>query len=109
MTGTRVAVTAGSTVDGVAATDSRVRKATIVLGSRGGVTGGVTVQLDNIPPYLQSSGQTHVTVEQIPEVAGYVSDLAVVSDQGMTVANNSLTLTVKWSSAHDAYAITVIP
>lgn len=108
MTGTRVAVTAGSTVDGVAATDSRVRKAIIVLGSRGGATGGVTVQLDNIPPYLQSSGQTHVTVEQIPEVAEYVSDLAVLSDQGMTVANNSLTLTVKCSSAHNAYAITVI-
>jgi hypothetical protein len=109
MTGTRVAVTAGSKVDGVAVTDSGAEKAIIVLGSRAGVTGLVTVQLDDIPSYLQSSGKTRVKVERMPEGSGAMSAPTVVADQDMTVSSNSLTLTVNWSSARDAYATTLTP
>jgi hypothetical protein len=109
MTGTLVAVVVGSKVDGVAATDSEAKKSIIVLGNRASVTGAVTVQLNNIPTYLQSSGKTHVKVERMPEGTGAVSAPTVVSDQVMTVSNNSLTLIVNWSSARDAYAITLTP
>jgi hypothetical protein len=109
MTGMQVAVTAGRYVDGVAATDSGAKNASILLGSRAGVIGEVTVQLNNIPSYLQNSGKTRVVVEQMPEGTSYVSAPTVVSDQDVTVSNNSLTLTVNWSSAFDAYSITLTP
>jgi hypothetical protein len=76
-----------------------------VLGSRAGVTGAVTVQLNNIPSYLLSGGKTHVKLERMPEGGGAVSAPAAVSEQDMAVSGNALTLTVNWSSAHDAYAI----
>jgi hypothetical protein len=109
MTGTLAAVVAGSKVDGVAATDSEAKRAIVVLGSRTGVIGAVTVQLNNVPSYLQSRGKTRVKVERMPEGSGAVSAPTVVSDQAMTVSNNALTLTVNWSNARDAYAIALTP
>jgi hypothetical protein len=105
MTGTLVAIAAGSEIDGVAATDAGTKTASVVLGSRAGVTGAVTVQLNNIPSYLLSGGKTHVKLERMPEGGGAVSAPAAVSEQDMAVSGNALTLTVNWSSAHDAYAI----
>jgi hypothetical protein len=109
MTGTRVGVTVGSKVDGVAATDSGAKKAIIVLGSRPGVTGAVAVNLNGIPSYLLNHNSMNVLVERMPAGSGYVSAPTVVSDQDMTVYNNSLTLTVNWSTSADAYAITLTP
>ncbi|HTP10450.1 MAG TPA: beta-xylosidase, partial [Anaerolineae bacterium] len=109
MTGALVAVSAGSKVDGVAATDSAAKTASVVLGSRTGVAGVVTVQFNHLPSYLQSSGKTRVKVERMPEGIGPVSAPLVVSDQTMTVSNNTLTLTVNWTHARDAYAITLTP
>jgi hypothetical protein len=109
MTGKLVAVVAGSKVDGVAATDSEAKIASVVLGSRAGVAGVVTVQFNHVPSYLQSGGKTRVKVERMPEGTGAVSAPTVVSDQAMTVSNHALTLTVNWSNARDAYAITLTP
>jgi hypothetical protein len=109
MTGTLAAIVDGSEIDGVAATDAGTKKASVVLGSRAGVTGAVTVQLNNIPSYLLSSGTTHIKVERIPEGGGAVSAPAAVWEQDMTVSSNALILTVNWSGVHDAYAITLTP
>jgi hypothetical protein len=109
MTGTMVVVTAGSKVDGVAATDARAKRAIIMLGSRAGVTGAVMVQLHHLPSYLQSGGKIRLKVEQMPDSTGYVSAPAVISEQDLIVSNNALTFTINWSSAFDAYAITLTP
>jgi len=109
MTGTLVAVAAGRKVDGVAATDAGAKRAIVVLGSRSGVSGAVTVQFNNITSYLQSSTKTRVKVERMPEGTGAVSAPLVISDQTMIVSNNALTLAVNWSQARDAYAITLSP
>lgn len=105
MAGTRVAITAGSRVDGVAATDSGAAKAVILLGSRDGVTGGVRVNLNSIPPYLIPGNTAHVKVERMPEGSEHLSAPIVVLDKAVTVSSNSLGLTVNWSGSADAYAI----
>jgi hypothetical protein len=85
MTGRQVNVTAGSKIDGVAAIDSEVAKAIIVLGSRVGVTGAVIVNLNGIPTYLLNNNSMNVLVERMPAGGGYVSAPTFVSDQEMTI------------------------
>jgi hypothetical protein len=109
ITGQLVSVTPGSQVDAVAGTDTNAKKAIIVVGNEGGVTGLVNVVIHNIPSYLQNSRKIYVLVEQMPTGNSYVSAPTVVSNSSMTLSENSLTVTINWSTATDGYAITLTP
>jgi hypothetical protein len=107
MTGTHIGVMGLASIDGVAATDAGTKKAIILLGSRN-TSGTVMVRIKNIPSYLAQDGRVHVLVEQMPETNGTpVTAPTVVSDEDITMSNNSLILTVNWNSSHDAYVITL--
>jgi hypothetical protein len=109
ITDQRVSLTAGSKVDGVAGIDAGVRKATILLGSRSGVTGPVTVNLAGIPSFLLRNNSMNVLVERMPGGSEYVPAPALVSNQSLNVSGGSLALTLNWIDPADAYAITLTP
>jgi hypothetical protein len=108
ISGQLVRVTAGRMIDGVAGADSEARQAIIILGNRG-VTGSVSVQIAGFDhtPYLLDGGQLNVLVERIPNGSRAVNTPEIVSNELMTVTDNTLALTVDWSHELDAYAITL--
>jgi hypothetical protein len=107
MSGELVAVTAGAKVDGVAAIDAAEKKAIIILGSRPSIIGAVTVKLNNLPTYLLKGGETRVKVERMPEGDGPLDAPLVIYEKNVAVSDHSLILPIVFSSALDAYAITV--
>jgi hypothetical protein len=109
MSGKLVPLSAGTKIDGVASIDPQATKSSILLGSRQGVVGRVRVTLQNIPAYLLNKNQVQVVVERIPEGIEYLSKPIIVTDQKITVTQESLDLMVNWISAADAYAIAISP
>jgi hypothetical protein len=108
-TGQRTNITAGSTHDGIVFQDSAARKSLAVLGNRGGNAGTVTVTYNNMPSYLVTSGRTRVLIERMPSTNAFVSAPTVVSDSQVTLSGTTLTVTINWANALDAYAITLTP
>jgi hypothetical protein len=106
-TGLQAIVTAGAQADAVAYLDAAARKAIIVVGNKGSVTGTVSVKITNIPADLQASGSAQVLIENMPDGTAAVSAPTVVSDSAMTLTGNSLTVPWSWSKAADGYAITL--
>jgi len=108
--GVRTNITPSNSVDGVVFQDSSTQKSMTLLGKRvGGGTGTVTVQYNNIPSWLTNNGSVNVLIERMPSTNAYVSAPPVVSSSSMNVSNNSLTVSINWSNALDAYAITLTP
>ena len=109
MTGTHISVTGSETIDGVAAADSDTQKAIILLGSRG-TTGSAAVNIRNMASYLIQTGQVRVVVEEMPQTDGApVMAPTVIQDQMYTLSSNQINITLPWSNADDAYAITLTP
>ncbi len=107
MTGTLVSVTGAASIDGVASSDAGANKSIILLGSHG-TSGNVTVTARNLPSYLTQTGQVRAIVERMPQTNGSpVTAPTVVSDQIVSVSGNQVNVTISWSSAEDAYAITL--
>jgi hypothetical protein len=106
-TGLQAAVTAGSQADAVAYLDSAARKAIIVVGNKGSVTGTVSVKINNIPADLQAAGPAQLLIENMPNGTTAVSAPIVVSNSAMTVTENSLTVPLSWTKAADGYAISL--
>ena len=106
-TGLQATVTAGTQADAVAYLDSGARKAIIVVGNKGSVTGTVSVKINNIPANLQTAGAVQALIENMPNGTAALSAPTVVSKNTMTVTENALTVSLSWTKAADGYAITL--
>jgi hypothetical protein len=69
----------------------------------------VTVTYNNMPSYLVTSGRTRVLIERMPSTNAFVSAPTVVSDSQVTLSGTTLTVSINWANALDAYAITLTP
>jgi len=109
-TGVRTSITPGGSVDGVVFQDASARRSITLLGKKnGGGTGTVTVQFTNVPAFLVTSGRSHVLIERMPSTNAFVSAPTVVSNTQVTLSGTTLTTSINWSTALDAYAITLTP
>jgi hypothetical protein len=109
-TGQLSELTPSTHIDGTVALDSSAKKSVAVIGNEnGGPTGNINVTYVNIPSWLVSNGATNVLVERMPKTDAYVSAPTVVSNSAITVSGNSITVTIDWTNALDAYAITLTP
>jgi hypothetical protein len=105
MTGTTIAVTPGKKVDGTAAWDAQINRSIIVLGSRSGVTGEVSVTVRNIPAHLQRNGKVHVSLECFQEGSTCLNQPLLISAQDIAVSDGSIRLPIEWTLPYGAYAI----
>lgn len=110
MTGQMVSVTAGKSLDGVAATDAEARRAIILVGSRA-IRGEVAVEVRGLDAasYLMNDRLVNVMIERIPSGQDGVTELPIVLSQAITVTDETLTLTWNWDTPFGAYAITLTP
>jgi hypothetical protein len=109
-TGLRTNITPGSAHDGIVFQDSAARKSVAVLGARaGGTTGSISVIYLNLPSWLVTNGSVNVVQERLPSTNAYVSAPTVVSNSRVTVSGGSITVTINWTNANDAYALTLTP
>jgi hypothetical protein len=111
MTGTRVAVTPGGTVDGFATRDAGAQQARVLLGTAG-TADTLTVNLTGLSatPYLVQNGQIRVTLQRVPfNNGGTVTNPTTVFDQNLPVSNNTASFQQVWGSASDAYVAILRP
>jgi hypothetical protein len=112
ISGELVGLSGSGSIDGVAGTDSHQQRATILLGNNGSTTGSVALNLTNLnaAAYLLNGNQVRVVVEQFPDQNGApLAQPVVVQDQLLPVSSNQTTVTIPWTSANDAYAVSVGP
>jgi hypothetical protein len=108
--GQRTKITAGSSHDGIVFQDSGARKSLAVYGAKaGGAQGAIDIRYTNIPSWLVNGGSVNVLVERMPSTNAYVSAPTTVSNGRVTVSGNAITVSVNWTNAKDAYAITLAP
>jgi hypothetical protein len=109
-TGQRTNIAPGSSHDGIVFQDSGARRSLAVFGARtGGAQGAIDIRYNNIPSWLTANGSVNVRVERMPSTNAFVSAPTVVSNNRMTVSGNSILVTINWTNANDAYAITLTP
>ncbi len=109
-TGLRTNIAPGPSVDGVVFQDSGAGRSITLLGKRaGGGTGIVTVQFNSVPAFLVAGGTTNVLIERMPSTNAFVSAPTVVSSGSVAVNGSSLAISIDWSNALDAYAVTLTP
>jgi hypothetical protein len=90
--------------------DSSARKSIAVLGAKaGGAQGVIDVRYTGIPSWLVTSGSVNVLVERMPSTNAYVSAPTAVSNGRVTVSGGAIAVPVNWTSAKDAYAVTLTP
>lgn len=109
MTGTRVSVTPGGSLDAFATKDSGVQQARILLGNAG-PAGTTQVNLTGLggASYLVVNGQIRVTVRRVPyNNGGVVTAPAAVSDITVPVTNNAASFEFAWGNPNDAYVVTL--
>jgi hypothetical protein len=109
-TGIRTNITPGSSHDGIVFQDSGARRSVAVLGSTpAAATGAISVTYTNLPAYLVTNGSLNALIERMPSTNALVSSPTVVSNSRVTVSGNAVTLTINWTNALDAYAVTLTP
>jgi hypothetical protein len=109
-TGLQTEITPSAHIDGTVFQDSSAKHSSAVIGNKsGGPTGNIDVTYTNIPTWLVSSGKTNVQLERMPSTNAYVDAPIEVSNSAVTVSGNSITVTIDWTNALDAYAITLTP
>jgi hypothetical protein len=109
-TGIRTNITPGPSIDGVVFQDSAVRRSITVLGKKiNGGTGVLTLRFINVPSFLITGGRTRVLIERMPSTNAHLSAPTVVSNTQVTVNNGTITVTINWNNALDAYAVTLTP
>jgi hypothetical protein len=108
-TGLRTSVTPSSDnqIDATAFQDSAAAKSIIVVGNKGGTGGAITVQLNNIPSWLQNHATTQVLIERMPAGTTAVSAPTVVSNLSTAVSGNALSVPINWTNPLDGYVITL--
>jgi hypothetical protein len=65
------------------------------------------VRYTNIPSWLPTNGSVNVLVERMPSTNANVGAPTVVSNGRRTVSGNAITVTINWTNANDAYAVTL--
>jgi hypothetical protein len=109
-TGQRTNITPSATHDGIVFQDSGAHRSVAVFGATASAaTGSITVTYTNIPSWLQTNSSLHVVVERMPSTNAFVSAPTTVSSTRVSTSNNSVTVTLNWTNALDAYAITLTP
>jgi hypothetical protein len=109
-TGQRTKITASASHDGIVFQDSSARRSIAVLGAKaGGAQGAIDVRYTGIPSWLPTNGSVNVLVERMPSTNAYVSAPTVVSNSRATVSGGAITVSVNWTNAKDAYAVTLTP
>lgn len=94
-----------------ASIDSSAKRAVAILGDQNGYTGTATVTftgLSAVSSWLASNGSVNVAVNRIPDQSP-LSAPQVVLNQNMSVSSGSLTVTLTFQAAHDAFAIYLTP
>jgi len=108
-TGLRTDIQHSASIDGIVFQDASAERSISVLGKRvNGGTGIVTVRFNNVPAFLRSSANTtRVLLERMPSTNAFVSAPTQVSNSQVAVVGNSIVVSINWSNALDAYAITL--
>jgi len=106
MTGTELSVKSGTLVDGFAACDTNLHKATILLGSRTGVSGQVNVKLNYLSSLFNLNRKINIKIERIPVGTDSISSPIIVFEETI-VAYDTLTIPVNWLEESDGYFITI--
>ena len=112
LSGRLVVTTPSGKIDLVASSDERGKRARVLLGNSGTFSGDLTVRFQGLSKavYLREGNEVHVVVERIPEDnGGAVTDVQLVLDNRMTVRDNTLDVTIPWTSDRDAVAIRLGP
>jgi hypothetical protein len=93
-----------------AAQDSTAKRAVAIIGDSNGYTGAVTVTFSGLSavPWLANNGSINVRVDRMPEQAPLASPQVVVN-QNMSTSSGSLTVSLNFLSAHDAFAVYLTP
>ena len=111
MTGTLVDTSGqvGSTAIS-ASEDSSARRAVAIIGDSNGYTGAATVTFNGLgsQSWLSGGGSVNVTVYRIPDQAPLAAPQQVFN-QNLSSASGSVTASLTFQSAHDAFAVYVTP
>ena len=101
-----------SLCDLVASRDEHSNTVQVVLGNKGGLQGDVTVRFHGLDKtaYLREGDRIHVVVERIPEdKGGPVAAVQTVIDARLSIRDNTLDVTIPWTSDRDAFAVRLGP
>ena len=111
LTGTLVATSGqvGSTAI-AAAEDSAKQRAVAIVGDDNGYTGQLTVTFNGLSatPWLVNNGNVNVVVQRIPDQAPLPAPI-VVSNQNVSAASGSITVSFTALASHDAFAVYLTP
>ena len=103
-----IATTPSGKIDLVASRDERGKTVQALLGNSGGLQGDVTVRFRGLDKaaYVRQDNQVHVVVERIPEDQGKaVAAVQMVVDGRLPIRDNSLDVTIPWTSDQDAFSV----
>ncbi len=112
LSGRLVSTTPSAKIDLVASRDDHGKIVQVLLGNKGGLQGDVTLRIQGLDKaaYLREGDQIHVVVEQIPEnKSGAVAAVHTVVDTRLPTHDNTLDVTIHWTSDRDAFAIRIGP
>ena len=112
LSGRLVSTTPSAKIDLVASRDEHGKIVRVLLGNKGGLQGDVKVSFQGLDKaaYLREGDRIHVVVERIPEdKGGAVAAIQTVIDARLPIRDNSLDVTIPWTSDRDAFAVRVGP
>jgi hypothetical protein len=112
LAGRLVATVPSAKIDLVASLDERGKTAQVLLGNVGKFSGDMTVRFQRVDKaaYLREGDQAHIIVERIPEEnGGAVASVQKVLDVRITVRNNTIDVTIPWTSDRDAFWVRLGP
>ena len=112
LSGRLVSTTPSAKIDLVASRDEHGKIVQVLLGNKGGLQGDVTVRFQGLDKaaYLREGDRIRVVVERIPDnKGGAVTAVQTVVDARLPIRDNSLDVTIPWTSDRDAFAVRVGP
>ena len=112
LSGRLVTTTPSGKIDLVASRDQHGKTVQVLLGNSGGLQGDVTVRFQGLDKaaYVRQGDQVHVVVERIPEdKGGAVVAVQTIVDSRLPIRDNSLDVTIPWTSDRDAFSVRLDP
>ena len=110
VTGGLASVTASGTTNAVAGVDQSRGRVAILLGDSVGNTGTLSLVINGFSSntWLFGGSGALLSVQRIPD-SSPLAQPAVVSTQIISSGTSSVTVPITWSSANDAYFVTITP
>ncbi len=107
LSGSVVASTGSADVDLTATRNDSSHTASMLLGGDGSFSGTLSAAVSGLgsTPYLNQSGSAHVIVQRLTD--GLQSAPQTVQDAMLPISGNAVTVSIPWSSAMDAYTVTL--